>query len=139
MVVETTVIGVVEGGHKKVVEVTVAARVEVIVVVGGTDGDVMETCTSLVVVVVEGAIVVVGVSVVVLITEPHRSEGMVAGIQEVVDGSHAAFFMVEEEEHAYVTIVCAVLVDPSQSDVAPVGTAGGSSKHSLAIFSHVLF
>ena len=105
-----------------------------VVGVGVTDVDVMETGTSPVVVVVEGASVVV-----VVITEPHRSEGRVAGSQEVVDGSHVAFFMVEEEVHEYVTIVPAFLVAPSQSDVAPEGAAGGSSEHSLAIFSHVLF
>jgi len=134
VVVGTTVVGVVEGGHTKVVVVSVGARVEVIVVVGVgvTDVDVMETGTSPVVVVVEGASVVVGlpVVVVVVITEPHRSEGMVAGTQEVVAGSHVAFFMVEEEEHEYVTIVPAFLVAPSQSDVAPEGAAGGSSEHS---------
>jgi len=127
VVVGTSVVGVVEGGHTKEVVVSVGARVEVIVVVGVgvTDVDVMETGTSPVVVVVEGASVVV-----VVITEPHRSKGMVAGTQEVVAGSHVAFFMVEEEEHEYVTIVPAFLVAPSQSDVAPEGAAGGSSEHS---------
>ena len=143
-VVETTVVGVVVGGNEVVVDMKVVEVVGgkiVVVMVTGTSPvvvvvetvvvEVMETGTSPVIVVVEGAnLVVVGAAAVVVITEPQRSEGMVAGIQDVVDGSHVAFFMLEEEEHEYVTIDPAVLVVPSQSDTVPDGATGGSSEHS---------
>ena len=74
----------------------------VVVMVGSNVVLVIRTGVSpMVVVVIGGSSVVVvietGVSTVVVVSEPQRSAGMTAGVQEAEVGSQVAFLIVDEE------------------------------------------